>query len=462
MYKGGGKGPAELETYLTNAFRAVAGQAAAQAGHSAQDGVEPFDYRSATLVATLVSASGLTDKDNIGLSDPYAVLEVVPVSDTGVKRIKDRKHKDVATAQVSKVIENNLNPVWNQGFAFPHPGHRQGKLVLAVWDFDEKTVQGTKLGKLMGSHEKDAFLGWCEIPLEGASLNGTVITASMEKRSSKSHVSGTVTVNLKLAPGERPQRAISAGEAHHKVEAAVQQYCELIKTFKMYEVGSETKDRWDSDLSPAALEVLKQFAFRKGLSPVLLTAAEWCAWVEANRCSKAIFNFATVSETMQEMLTLVAAGSKADQMAVAGLILATVDVVVDKAIDFVANIINRPEPVHHADNYSEACVLLKYVCENKHLWTAWEEVAAGGVAAGSIADEATPIKDKLVEGLQRGFDETITTLIRSAQDKGQKLESGQKAVIECVWMVRLFQAEVGDVFKTASNPPPTPLHRRVL
>ena len=40
------------------------------------------------------------------------VLEIVPTDSNGVKQIKDRRHKHIETAQVSPIIENNLNPVW--------------------------------------------------------------------------------------------------------------------------------------------------------------------------------------------------------------------------------------------------------------------------------------------------------------------------------------------------------------
>ena len=59
----------------------------------------------------------------------------------------------------------------------------------------------------------------------------------------------------------------------------------------------------------------------------------------------------------------------------------------------------------------------------------------------AIAEDFTQIKAKLVEALQHGFDTTIAHLIKSAQEKGASLQLAQRAVIECVWMVRLFKSD---------------------
>ncbi|CAL0330470.1 unnamed protein product [Lupinus luteus] len=55
------------------------------------------------LEVKLVQAKGLTNKDIIGKSDPYAVLFVRP--------IRDR-------TETSKTINNDLNPIWNEHFEF--------------------------------------------------------------------------------------------------------------------------------------------------------------------------------------------------------------------------------------------------------------------------------------------------------------------------------------------------------
>ena len=252
---------------------------------------------------------------------------------------------------------------WNTDFTFPHPGRGAGKLVMSIWDFDEKTLQGSALGKLMGSNEKDAFLGWCEVSLDGASLDGTVVTASMEKRSSKSHVSGAVTIKLKLVAGEasRTSSSTQAAKDHHESVNAVREYYELIQTFKLYEVGNTSAARWDADLSPAALAVLDHYVFRKGLLPIHTAVSEWCGWISENRNSEKICDFALRLKTLEEVLAFVEEGSTKEKGAVSGLLVQTVDGMVEDAIAFIGTLVNRPHLTKHQPNCNAACLLLKYV-----------------------------------------------------------------------------------------------------
>ncbi|KAI7979710.1 Synaptotagmin-4 [Camellia lanceoleosa] len=81
-----------------------------------------------TLDVKLIQAKGLTNKDIIGKSDPYAVIFIRPVRD----RMK-----------TSKTINNQLNPIWNEHFDFIVEDESTQYLTIRV--FDDEGVQASEL-----------------------------------------------------------------------------------------------------------------------------------------------------------------------------------------------------------------------------------------------------------------------------------------------------------------------------
>ncbi|PIA42311.1 hypothetical protein AQUCO_02000036v1 [Aquilegia coerulea] len=80
------------------------------------------------LEVKLVQAKELTNKDIIGKSDPFAVLYVRP--------LRDR-------TKTSKVINNQLNPIWNEHFEFVIEDESTQHLTVKV--FDDEGVQASEL-----------------------------------------------------------------------------------------------------------------------------------------------------------------------------------------------------------------------------------------------------------------------------------------------------------------------------
>ncbi|KAJ8751832.1 hypothetical protein K2173_026026 [Erythroxylum novogranatense] len=80
------------------------------------------------LEVKLVQGKELTNKDIIGKSDPYAVLFVRPLRD----RMK-----------TSKIINNQLNPIWNEHFEFIVEDASTQRLTVRV--FDDEGVQASEL-----------------------------------------------------------------------------------------------------------------------------------------------------------------------------------------------------------------------------------------------------------------------------------------------------------------------------
>ncbi|RDY14295.1 Synaptotagmin-4, partial [Mucuna pruriens] len=80
------------------------------------------------LEVKLVQAKNLTNKDVIGKSDPYAVIFVRP--------LRDR-------TKTSKVINNQLNPVWNEHYEFVIEDASTQHLTVRI--FDDEGIQASEL-----------------------------------------------------------------------------------------------------------------------------------------------------------------------------------------------------------------------------------------------------------------------------------------------------------------------------
>lgn len=80
------------------------------------------------LTVTVVKANALKNKEMIGKSDPYVVLQIRPLF-----KVK------------TKVINNNLNPVWNETFELIAEDKETQALILEVFD-EDNLAQDKKLG----------------------------------------------------------------------------------------------------------------------------------------------------------------------------------------------------------------------------------------------------------------------------------------------------------------------------
>ncbi|EHA8589954.1 synaptotagmin-5-like [Cocos nucifera] len=80
------------------------------------------------LEVKLVQATGLANKDLIGKSDPYAVLYIRPLRD----RMK-----------TSKIINNDLNPIWNEHYEFIVEDVSTQHLTVKI--YDDEGIQASEL-----------------------------------------------------------------------------------------------------------------------------------------------------------------------------------------------------------------------------------------------------------------------------------------------------------------------------
>lgn len=109
-----------------------------------------------TLEVKLVQAKGLTNKDMIGKSDPYAVLFVRPLPE------KTKKSKTIVSCltfifflhKIFSLIgfegilllllqNNDLNPIWNEHFEFIVEDESTQHLVVRI--YDDEGIQSSEL-----------------------------------------------------------------------------------------------------------------------------------------------------------------------------------------------------------------------------------------------------------------------------------------------------------------------------
>ncbi|KAM7268820.1 hypothetical protein ACFE04_010986 [Oxalis oulophora] len=114
------------------------------------------------LSITVISAEDLPVVDLLGKADPYVVLTM----------------KKTASRTKTRVVNNNLNPMWNQTFDFVVEDGLHDMLVLEVWDHD--------------TFGKD-FIGRCILTLTRVILEGE-FTECFKLDGAKS---GSLTVSLK-------------------------------------------------------------------------------------------------------------------------------------------------------------------------------------------------------------------------------------------------------------------------
>ena len=134
------------------------------------------------VTVTLASARDLMGKNNGGTSDPFCIIEI----DSQV--------------HFSKVKKETCNPVWNETHTFntPSPLPSPFYLLVSVWNQPKFSN---------GRDTKGAFLGQLQIDLGQvgrAEASGRFF--ELQKRSSRSHVSGALGIKIVITSGEDAAR----------------------------------------------------------------------------------------------------------------------------------------------------------------------------------------------------------------------------------------------------------------
>ena len=90
---------------------------------------------SLSLVFNLKSGKGFMAKDSDGLSDPYAVIELLDDGDS--PNLREAFLEDSSTVKVSNIHKGTLDPVWNQEWVFENVKPKKQNLSIAFWDSDD-------------------------------------------------------------------------------------------------------------------------------------------------------------------------------------------------------------------------------------------------------------------------------------------------------------------------------------
>jgi hypothetical protein len=189
------------------------------------------------IEATLIGCAGLLGKQDNGFSDP-----VVHLNCNGV-------------VQVSSVKQATNSPVWNEKFSWTLPSaSRPAPLTLHVWNSPKFEI---------GPDTKGAFLGTVTVD-DVLKVIGKTCTFVLEKRSSRSNVSGSISIRIdddasKLA-------AESSNSAAAQPLPAAAQGCAASDSKSSPESGCSRNDVVSDkvSLSPADAALLNDFVSKSG------------------------------------------------------------------------------------------------------------------------------------------------------------------------------------------------------
>eukprot|EP00039_Didymoeca_costata_P030314 m.28957 g.28957 ORF g.28957 m.28957 type:complete len:1150 (+) comp8050_c0_seq1:296-3745(+) len=254
------------------------------------DGVPSYSLSDMRLDVFLESARGLVGKDSDGTSDPYCILEIQNVSERRLS-IKHRNTIDTTIGQQSECKKSTVNPDWNARFALVLPKDttwKQSKLCLYMWDRDENiNLSIREKTKQLWKNEPDSFLGHAEILLDKISLEPTDFDIKLEKRSSKSRVSGTCQLKLSWT---MEQKEIASREA-------LSEYLVVLEAFGKVELSNT--NNWDGALSTPATALLQHFIVHNNLTKFQQDVCEWTFIVSLLVKEKFQHNLADVIESFR-------------------------------------------------------------------------------------------------------------------------------------------------------------------
>ncbi|OWF45641.1 BAI1-associated protein 3-like isoform X2 [Mizuhopecten yessoensis] len=280
------------------------------------------------LNIAVIKAKDLEAKDADGFSDPYCMLGIWPgrladgdvfsdedeqtktkekkgsisrkLSMPGSKKKRDKSARDVIPAKYirsTNVVQNTLNPVWNERFRFDLEEAHTDRLHLDIWDHDDEfsvieaakklnEVKGfTGLGRYFkqvaqsartskSSGSVDDFLGCVTIPLQNIPSTGQETWFPLEGRTARSNIQGEIKLKLSLAT--REDRGI--GEDDNWTD--VRQHEHLISVFVQHEVRKmdDSPSKWRGDLPKAAMTILHQHAIQGDVTDGQQAMCKWIAY----------------------------------------------------------------------------------------------------------------------------------------------------------------------------------------
>ena len=200
---------------------------------------------SAKIHVTVVSAKGLTAKDQGGTSDPYVTIQV--------GRLKKR----------TRTLPKTLDPAWNQKFLFKCH-NSSDKIKVRVWDEDNDF--NAKIRQKFTS-EADEFLGQAIIDVR--TLSGDMDDwYNLTKRTEKSEVTGAVRLRITIdVKGEE-----NVGSYHQQYrflhENLFNYLCNEVNNGDVVIPNAKNEDAWKLYFDKTSQDVVDEFSLRFGIEQV--------------------------------------------------------------------------------------------------------------------------------------------------------------------------------------------------
>ncbi|XP_047563161.1 protein unc-13 homolog D isoform X1 [Lutra lutra] len=245
------------------------------------------------LKATVKQAKGILGKDVSGFSDPYCLLGIEQgVSVHGGSPGSRRRQKAVVRHTIpeeqthrTQVIEQTLNPVWEETFILEFEDISSSSFHLDMWDMDTVESVRQKLGELTDLHGLRRIFKEVRKDKGQDDFLGNVVVRLQDLRCREDH-----WYPLEPCTETYPDR----GQCHlqfqliHKRRAPTASrsqpsytvHLHLLQQLVSHEVTRHQagSTSWDGSLSPQAATILFLHATQKDLSDFHQSMAQWLAY----------------------------------------------------------------------------------------------------------------------------------------------------------------------------------------
>ncbi|XP_022378995.1 protein unc-13 homolog D isoform X1 [Enhydra lutris kenyoni] len=245
------------------------------------------------LKATVKQAKGILGKDVSGFSDPYCLLGIEQgVSVQGGSPGSRRRQKAVVRHTIpeeqthrTQVIEQTLNPVWEETFILEFEDISSSSFHLDMWDMDTVESVRQKLGELTDLHGlrrifkevrkdkgQDDFLGNVVVRLQDLRCREDH-WYPLEPRTETYPDRGQCHLQFQLI---HKRRAPAASRSQPSYTVHLHLLQQLVShEVTRHQAGSTS---WDGSLSPQAATILFLHATQKDLSDFHQSMAQWLAY----------------------------------------------------------------------------------------------------------------------------------------------------------------------------------------
>ncbi|XP_067403881.1 protein unc-13 homolog D [Emydura macquarii macquarii] len=249
------------------------------------------------LKVTVKQAKGILGKDVSGLSDPYCLLGIEskrqePSSDSSSHQENRKRLKAVVKNMIpedqthrTQVINQTLNPEWNETFILEFDDEENASFHLDMWDLDAVESVRQKLGELTDLHGlkrifkdarkdkgQDDFLGNLVLRLQDLHCRNDD-WYHLEPRTETYPNRGQCHLQFLLTHKKR-------STSSSKTQPSYTVHRHLLQQMVSYEILQHQAEStsWDGELSKHASTILYLHASQKDLSDFHQVMAQWLAY----------------------------------------------------------------------------------------------------------------------------------------------------------------------------------------